>query len=763
MSSMTWVVSGTVIAIILDLYLVRGWNRFRQMQKASATLDGAAGRSRRGLLRQAFSPDSLRDDWNKMWDRVLALRKGSLLSALQNKFKEISLALSLRARWQWLVTSLDRKEKIFSKHDMAWVVSTPKDPVGFKRFYPALEILVIIIWALWVGRSYLVLDPNLALGSGNDDYLISVYPYFPLTRLLNCGDCVLWNGLLNGGSPPSAIRSAHCCIRSWRLSSWSLEFNGIKVGMLATLIMGGIALLWLAKVLIRSNSLPLDRNDGGGRGNLAGPLYSGDVGIVFSVAATGLVIPPALTLALYGRRRDAIIFGLVLAQALLSGQGYVQLALVLCVLPVLLIFVFDTHLKPSPVWKEFLVGLVIALLVAAVFLLPAFTLASRLVKPTDPQSSQPLEYLPINLVIRDPNFFLSTDLQKLASPNLYQDYIGWIPIILAIVAWRLIPRRMLRVYLFFITGIFLIYVLGSSGLANWISSNLPNILSDARNPTFGIGLAVTLILGLGAWGLDLILKLDWPSLELASTTKILFRFDSRILLLLVLCWSLFSVYQYNDQFHFTVPEPTDIVRAANSISPSPAQWVSTIYDDWAFTAAAIARNVKITNGYRIWDLQDRPYPSHVLGGGTDPNMQADPHYSYSVENIYFITHPENQYASIETETAKVPCTAKADGGHIDVHCESGQAGISGGSGKCSSRLGGVADNKKIAMLPGQWLSVEALAGDHTYEFRYHPWDVPVGALLSLIGLGLAAWLWFRPQPEPISGLASLDDQKGLPR
>ena len=127
--------------------------------------------------------------------------KGSLLSALQNKFKEISLALSLRARWQWLVTSLDRKEKIFSKHDMAWVVSTPKDPVGFKRFYPALEILVIIIWALWVGRSYLVPDPNLALGSGNDDYLISVYPYFPLTRLLNCGDCVLWNGLLNGGSP----------------------------------------------------------------------------------------------------------------------------------------------------------------------------------------------------------------------------------------------------------------------------------------------------------------------------------------------------------------------------------------------------------------------------------------------------------------------------------------------------------------------------------------------------------------------------------
>ena len=90
--------------------------------------------------------------------------------------------------------------------------------------------------------------------------------------------------------------------------------------MLATLIIGGIALWWLAKVL-RPGPIPYlwIAMMGVAGGNLAGPLYSGDVGIVFSVAATGLVIPPALTLALYGRRRDTIIFGLVLAQALLRS------------------------------------------------------------------------------------------------------------------------------------------------------------------------------------------------------------------------------------------------------------------------------------------------------------------------------------------------------------------------------------------------------------------------------------------------------------
>jgi hypothetical protein len=45
---------------------------------------------------------------------------------------------------------------------------------------------------------------------------------------------------------------------------------------------------------------------------------------------------------------------------------------------------------------------------------------------------------------------------------------------------------------------------------------------------------------------------------------------------------------------------------------------------------------------------------------------------------------------------------------------------------------------------GTWLSVAAPAGTHHYEFRYRPWDVPVGAGLTLIGLALAVWVWRTP-------------------
>ena len=63
------------------------------------------------------------------------------------------------------------------------------------------ELPLITLWALWVGRVYLNFDRNMVPGLGNDDFLLSIYPYFPFVRVLQCGDCFFWNGLLNGGSP----------------------------------------------------------------------------------------------------------------------------------------------------------------------------------------------------------------------------------------------------------------------------------------------------------------------------------------------------------------------------------------------------------------------------------------------------------------------------------------------------------------------------------------------------------------------------------
>jgi hypothetical protein len=42
-------------------------------------------------------------------------------------------------------------------------------------------------------------------------------------------------------------------------------------------------------------------------------------------------------------------------------------------------------------------------------------------------------------------------------------------------------------------------------------------------------------------------------------------------------------------------------------------------------------------------------------------------------------------------------------------------------------------------LDGNWLALAVPHGSHTIQFRYRPWDVPLGMALSLIGWGMAGW------------------------
>ncbi len=643
----------------------------------------------------------------------------------------------------------------------------PKIDLQLSRFYlPVLkwfssinyELPLIALWALWVGRIYLNLDRNMVPGVGNDDFLLSIYPYFPFVRILQCGDCFLWNGLLNGGSP--TLGDSIGALLHPVMAAIMLIFgvtNGIKVAMLASLIMGGWSVWWLAKVL---NLKPVTRLWASALavvgGHLAGPLYSGDVGIIFSTAAASLTIAPAVALGLYGRRRDAILLGLMLAQAIFAGQGYLQLALFTCVVPALLIFGVNRYLQVTKLWKEIALALIISILVTGIVLIPWLTFGSQLIRPTEPRSDQPLEYMPMNLLVRDMNFFVSDVLEKIAAPNLYVMYIGWIPVLLAIAAWRTTPHGKLRLYLFFVISIVLIFFLGSGAPLRWAKDWLPGYLRDIRNPNFGVGLAVTLILGLAAVGLDQILNLKWPVVSIYNTTtKKNQLIDFRWLLAPVLIWSITSVYQFNEQFRYLHPWDKGLVRSAESVPADSTQWVRPIYGNWTFVAAAIRDNVKITDAFRIWEMVDRSHPPMRIDSGNDPEMINDPNYLKTVEGVSFVLHPENFYASIDTGTEQIPCKASADGGHVQVTCDTPKAGELTVYENAIQGWRVWRDGKSVPLVGSQWLEVSAPAGKHTYTFRYWPTDAIFGFFLSLTGLGLAYWLWKQPQPDPAPTLAAM--------
>ncbi len=647
---------------------------------------------------------------------------------------------------------------------------TQKPGFDFSRFYTPiinwitirnLELPLIALWAIWVGRVYLNFDRNMVPGMGNDDFLVSIYPYFPLLRVLQCGDCVFWNGLLNGGSPTfgDSIGALLHPVMAVIMLIFGVT-NGIKVAMLASLIMGGFGAWWLAKVL---DLKPVTRLWVSflavAGGHLAGPLYSGDVGIVFSIAATSLTIAPAVALGLHGRRRDAILLGLMIAQAILAAQGYLQLTLLTCVVPVILIFGLSRYFRVTTLWKEIALAVVIGILIASVALIPWLTFGSQTIRPTEPRSDQPLEYMPMNLVVRDMNFFLEDSLGKLAAPNLYVMYIGWIPILLVIAAWRTTPHGKLRLYLFFAISIVLIFILGSGYPLRWARDWLPGYLRDIRNPNFGVGLAVTLILGLAAIGLDQILNLKWPVISVYNTaTKKDIQLDFRWLLAPALIWSITSVYEFNQQFRHLQPWPDELVSAAESIPAQPAQWVRPIYGNWTFVAAAIRHNIKITEAFRIWDMTDHPNPPMSLDSGNDPAMVNDSNYLKTVEGVNFVRYPDTFYAFVETGTEQIPCNATADGGHVQVICDTSTAGKLTVYENAIKGWRVWRDGKSVSLEEGQWLKVNAPAGKHTYTFRYWPPDVTLGFFISLIGLSLAYRLWTQKQPDPAPTLVASETE-----
>jgi hypothetical protein len=447
----------------------------------------------------------------------------------------------------------------------------------------------------------------------------------------------------------------------------------------------------------------------------------------------------------------------MLAQAILAGQGYLQLALFTCVIPAMIIFVVDGQLRLTKLWREIALALVIAVLAASVVLIPWFTFGSQIIRPTEPRSDQPLEYMPVNLVVRDMNFFLGDTLEKIAAPNLYVMYIGWIPILLAIAAWRITPHRRTRLLFFFIFSILFVFIFGSGVPIRWAKDWLPGFLRDVRNPSFGVGLAVTLILGLAALGLDQILLLNWPVVSIQNTAnKKNYRMDFRWLLAPILLWAITSVYEFNQQFRHLNSWPRELVRSAESIPTQPAQWVRPVYGNWTFVAAAIRANVKITDAFRIWDMFERPNPPMSLDSGNDPAMINDPNYLYSVENIHFVRYPQTFYAFVDTGANQIPCEAVSDGGHVAVTCDNSEAGELIVYEHALRGWRVWRDGKSTPLEGDEWLQVTAPAGKHIYTFRYWPSDVIFGFFITLIGLGLSYWLWNQKQPDPAPTLVTLE-------
>ena len=603
------------------------------------------------------------------------------------------------------------------------------------------EILLILIWTIFVGWAYRNASPH--IWPAGPEYSSSVTAEYMWTLLPKCGTCVFWNGLVGGGAPAFSDLFAsllHPLVILATLA-WGVV-NGTKMILLASFFIAGFAQWWLTRIM------------GLGRvarlfcagmavvgGHLAARMELGPVGLLFSTACCILVIPPAVGLGLTGKRRYTILLALALASALLSGQGYMQVGLALSVLPALLIFMLDWPVRFRPVWKEFLLASGLAILLAGTLLVPLAHFYPNVSKQSDPtfRAAQNIGYIPLNQVIDDLAFYQSNSLKRVPYPHLYANYIGWVPVLLAFLALRIFPRSKQRLLIYLLAALALVYLASSALTLKGLAYVLPVQASGVRFTPILTGLANPLLLGLSAWGLDGLIKLI-PKANGRWLRRLAIHL-SLLALAVPLVWALKSAYDFGHGWLGVTSIGSGAYSVTQAMLTNTTEWVNLPYGEHYWAVPAFDTGLKFANGIRSWKWTGHDFPPAFREATRTPVDRADPHYVTSIGDIHILAHPENEYATIQVDELIEPCQAHALGGNIDVICPVT------GPGKLVVHeyyyAGWTAwrDGAHTPLLTSQWLSVDAPAGQHNFQFRYRPWDVWVGILFSLAGIAACAVLW----------------------
>ena len=613
------------------------------------------------------------------------------------------------------------------------------------------EILLIVFWAVWVTRDYLDFNPDHWPQGG--DFPLTVQSYYVWQYLAECGSCVFWNGFANGGNP--AFVEAHGAFLHPLVIATTLIWgviNGAKVTLIICFALAGIAQWWLAKAMnlhliarLWAAALAVVG------GHLSTRMEIGLVAVILSTAFASLTLVPLLKLGLTGKRRYALLLGAFTALTLLSGQGYIQISLLIALLSGVVIFSMRRKGGKS-VLKEFILAGLITVLLTGFFWVPFLHFFPNFVKDTETTllNSQPFEYQAFNLVIHDPSIYESKSLAATQIPGLYMNYIGVTACGLALVGLYFLYRMSPLMRWFLIFPPFLIFLVSSRQGLETLVKILPDFVYPIRYPSLMNGLAIPFILALAAFGLDGLLRQRWDILHISIASDDLMSKPLslpifKLILLVVLGLSIQQGYGFSKDWLIWIETPPEYQKVVEALKTETAQWVQTTPEVYWYPYL-FESGMKAVYAIRPWHWYDRiyPFPQKASLRKDEP----DPHADVSIFGFQIYTFP-TEYASIKTANDVVPCRALARAGSIEVQCQTEQPGILTVQENNWTGWTASLEGNRIPLDSGPWLQVNAPAGNHTYLFHYRPWDAPVGILLTLLGISLTLWLWVKSPQESL--------------
>ena len=601
---------------------------------------------------------------------------------------------------------------------------------GFLAF---LELGALALWAANVGWDYLNMNPRVIPFGGDfnsiDEFGSAIQSHYVWERARECGWCALWNGSQRGGYP--ALTELHGSAFHPLVMTASLLWgvvNGAKAALVLSFWIAGLAQWLLAKEL-GLGWLPRLWSAGVAiaGGHLAGRMELGAFSLVLSTAMCSLALAALLRFARTSARRDAVFLGITTASALLSGQGYLQIGLAGILAAAFCFFVFGRG-GVSPLWKNYILAALIALLLAAPLLVPLAHFSSNFVKDADPQfrAAQPLFYIPLNLATDNPDFYRSEALGKLPYPYLYTLYIGWIPVLLALSALFFHFKQDRKLILFMLVGALTAFLLASDLPYKLAAGSFPQ-LAGIRHPPLIAGLAVPLILALSAYGLEGLFTAGAKAAQRFLAPSPLWKPALYLLLIIPLGYSLQDCFRFSQNWIGTKHLPRSLFAELETLQTDGLAWVSPPFGEHVYVAPAVEMGLKLSPGILPWNWRDRepPPPSLLIEDG-------------------LLIRSGEVYAGVVTAAGVEPCAAAGTGGYLEVVCHVERAGILTVKENYWDGWRAWMDAKPIPLKSGvPWLEVEAPAGSHRFVFRYLPWDAPLGLFLFIIGCALSAYVLTR--------------------
>lgn len=620
------------------------------------------------------------------------------------------------------------------------------------RIAPFLEVLIIIIWAMYVGRGYLNLNSKLWPTGGEFNSAVQTHAIW--LNLPKCGDCVLWNGFARGGAPAFAeLHGSFLYPLVMPLTFLLGVVNGAKMLLIFSMIMGGLAQWWLARILRVSWPARLwAAGMGVVGGHLSGRMELGAFGMTLSVAACALVIPAAIQVGLSHGRKYVAVLAALIGLALLAGQGYSQSGLILGVFPAFGVFLLTNSEKLIKIFKNYFLAICLAVLIAGVMVAPFAHFFPEFTKDGDSVYSvaTPLINTLMNLVIDDPTAFSRLPNYPTDYPHLHVIYIGWIAALFAVLGIFQMIRRMPRVGFFLLTSIALVFLVASAVLLRPLAVLFPKISGIRHSPQIA-AVAIPMVLAFSSVGMDWFLI--WVRTRVMemwnrSSAGGLSKAVSLVLTAGIFLGSWLPAEKLSHLWYQTVPLKGNIIDEVLAYLETPTtEVVDTPYGEHFWILPAVEKNLKLGRGIRAWDWLSREFPQVYITLGRPAPDNTFPILPEDAD-ITIVTQTGNEYASVQTDFGIFPCQAFAIGGHIDVSCDTDHPGV---LTVTENNWDGwnvwVDGEKKRFFTETNWLAVRLTPGQHKIKFRYQPWDVYVGLTASLIGWGACVLLWIVSRKE----------------